>query len=293
MGDAPTGSASSEERGASADRRTPAPTGSKARQTVPRWERYVAIGDSSTEGLDDPDGEGGFRGWADRLAGHIANHQGGIEYANLAIRGRTSAHILAEQLPIALSMRPHLATVVAGMNDILAPGFEPVATAAVVEQMFRELTEAGATVLSLTLPDPTPNLPLTRVIQPRLVAFNRELMAAAERNGVIMVDLGSFRDGSNPRLWSDDRLHGNSDGHELVAWALAHGLGVPGFDDSWRNPLPPPIPIGRMDAVRSDLVWAHAYALPWLWRAIRGRSAGDGRDPKRPEPHPLHGIKGS
>ena len=30
--------------------------------------RYVAIVDSSTEGLDDPDGAGGWRGWSDRLA---------------------------------------------------------------------------------------------------------------------------------------------------------------------------------------------------------------------------------
>ena len=257
------------------------------RRRVLRWQRYVAIGDSSTEGLDDPDGTGGFRGWADRLAGHIAAHQGGIEYANLAIRGRNTAQILAEQLPIALAMRPHLATVVSGMNDILAPAFNPVDVAAGVERMFRELTEAGTTVLSLTLPDPTPNLPLTRIIRPRLMAFNEELLAAASRHNVVMVDLGSFEEGSDPRLWSDDRLHGNSDGHELVARALAHGLGVPGFDDSWRQPLPPRDPPGRVDAVLSDLTWAQTYALPWLWRTIRGRSAGDGLEPKRPEPRPL------
>jgi lysophospholipase L1-like esterase len=38
------------------------------------WHRYVALGDSFTEGLSDPDPErpGGYRGWADRLAGHLA-----------------------------------------------------------------------------------------------------------------------------------------------------------------------------------------------------------------------------
>jgi lysophospholipase L1-like esterase len=254
---------------------------------VPQWQRYVAIGDSSTEGLHDPDATGGFRGWADRLAGFIAAHQGGIEYANLAVRGRATAQILVEQLPVALAMRPDLATVVSGMNDILAPGFDPVEVAAGVEQMFRELTQAGTTVLSLTLPDPTPNLPLTRKMQPRLVAFNDELLAAARRHDVIMVDLASLEHGSDPRLWSDDRLHGNSEGHELVARALAHGLGVPGFDDSWRKPLPPRDPPGRVDAVLSDLTWAHAHALPWLWRTVRGRTAGDGLEPKRPEPMPL------
>ena len=52
------------------------------------FRRYVAIGDSSTEGLEDPDGHGGYRGWADRLAQHIADAQDEpLEYANLAIRG--------------------------------------------------------------------------------------------------------------------------------------------------------------------------------------------------------------
>src|SRR5262245_32662206 len=100
-----------------------------------RWARYVALGDSSTEGLDDPEPTGGFRGWADRLAEHVATHQSGVEYANLAIRGRLTAQIVAEQLPVALALKPDLATVLAGMNDLFQPGFDPVAVAADVESM--------------------------------------------------------------------------------------------------------------------------------------------------------------
>ncbi|MCW3813923.1 hypothetical protein ONA91_05570 [Micromonospora sp. DR5-3] len=44
------------------------------------WRRYVAIGDSTTEGLDDPDGAGGYRGWADRFALALARAQGGLAY---------------------------------------------------------------------------------------------------------------------------------------------------------------------------------------------------------------------
>ena len=42
--------------------------------TTPRWSRYVAIGDSFSEGLwDDPDGrEAPQRGWADLLASHLS-----------------------------------------------------------------------------------------------------------------------------------------------------------------------------------------------------------------------------
>jgi lysophospholipase L1-like esterase len=252
-----------------------------------RWNRYVAIGDSSTEGLDDPDHNGGFRGWADRLAEHLAAQQGGVEYANLAVRGKTTASVRAEQLPVALSLTPDLATVVAGMNDILAPVFDPVAVAAQVETMLRALAEAGATVLTFTLPDPTPNLPFTGRLQPRLAGFNDQLRLAAERAGAVMVDIAAFAGASDPRLWSADRLHGNSEGHARVAHALAYGLGLLGFDDSWQDALPPAPRPDLVNELRSDVFWAYEHALPWLWRTFLGRSMGDGLPPKRPQPSPI------
>ena len=42
---------------------------------VRTFRSYVALGDSSTERLMDPDGAGGYRGWADRLAQHLADAQ--------------------------------------------------------------------------------------------------------------------------------------------------------------------------------------------------------------------------
>lgn len=63
-----------------------------------RFERYVAIGDSSTEGMNDPDGRGGYRGLADRLAEHIVREQGSLLYANIAVRGRRTRQIRGEQL---------------------------------------------------------------------------------------------------------------------------------------------------------------------------------------------------
>jgi len=89
-----------------------------------RFERYVAMGDSSTEGLDDPDGAGGYRGWANRLAERVAQAQGGLLYANLGVRGKRSREIREEQLGAALAMKPDLATVFAGSNDILERGFD-------------------------------------------------------------------------------------------------------------------------------------------------------------------------
>jgi lysophospholipase L1-like esterase len=51
------------------------------------YTRYVAIGDSQTEGLWDGDDDGGLRGFADRLAEHLDALSPGLQYANLAVRG--------------------------------------------------------------------------------------------------------------------------------------------------------------------------------------------------------------
>ena len=57
------------------------------------WRSFVALGDSFTEGIDDPYPDGTrYRGWADLVAGRLAadSTERGDEfhYANLAVRGR-------------------------------------------------------------------------------------------------------------------------------------------------------------------------------------------------------------
>jgi lysophospholipase L1-like esterase len=146
-----------------------------------RFERYVAIGDSSTEGIDDPDGRGGYRGWSRRLAQRLADAQGRLAYANFGVRGLTTREILEEQLTPALALRPDLATVFSGTNDVTGRRFEAAAVARDMEEMQRALIAGGATVLTFTLPDLTPVMPLAGVIAPRIRALNDALRAAAAR----------------------------------------------------------------------------------------------------------------
>src|ERR1700751_6440513 len=86
---------------------------------------FVAIGDSFTEGLNDAASGGGFRGWADRLAGLLAAEYPGLRYANLAVRGKGLRQIGAEQVPAAAAMAPGLISIAGGGNDILRPGADP------------------------------------------------------------------------------------------------------------------------------------------------------------------------
>src|SRR3954463_14076734 len=93
----------------------------------PPWTRFVAIGDSFTEGIGDPEPEspGGHRGWADRVAEVLAAGTEDFAYANLAIRGRLLQQILDEQVEAALELKPDLISVSAGGNDIIRPGTDP------------------------------------------------------------------------------------------------------------------------------------------------------------------------
>src|ERR1700754_3567942 len=123
-----------------------------------RFRRYVAIGDSTTEGLEDPSPDGlGYLGFADRLAARLAREQPGLLYANLGIRGRKLRQIRDEQLALALA--PDLASVVGGLNDILRPRCDIETLAAILEQMVAALTARGATVLGMTFPDAAKVMP--------------------------------------------------------------------------------------------------------------------------------------
>lgn len=257
---------------------------------APLFARYVALGDSSTEGLIDPDGHGGYRGWANRLAEHVAAAQGAappLRYANLAVRGRRTRQILEQQLAPALALRPDLATLFCGTNDVTARDFDAGRVGEDVATMQRALRAAGATVLSFTLPDLGPVMPLAARLAPRVHALNAALAQASAATGSVVVDFAAHAVATDARLWHADRLHANAAGHARIAAALAHALGLPGFDDSWSAPLPPPPPRGRAARFAAEAWWLARHLLPWLALHAVGRSTGDGRRAKRPELRPV------
>ena len=256
-----------------------------------RFERYVAIGDSTVEGLDDPDGKGGYRGWADRLADRIAAAQGSVLYANLGVRGRTTREIVDEQLVPAVAMRPDLAVAVSGTNDLLRARFDEARLRDDIESMQRALRGAGATVITFTLPDLSAVMPLARMLRARLAAMNQAIRDASAATGTIVADMAKVPVASDPRLWSDDRLHANSAGHERIAAALAHYLGLPGTDTTWAEPLAGDAPGGASYVIRAEVAWVRRHLAPWLWRHARGISSGDGIRAKRSVMAPWSGSR--
>ncbi len=244
-----------------------------------RFERYVAIGDSSTEGREDPDGAGGYRGWADRLAERVAQAQGGLLYANLGVRGKRSRGIRQEQLGAALAMKPDLATIFAGSNDILERGFDAGKLRAELECMMEALIGGKAVVLTFTLPDLAGVMPIGRFLTPRVRAMNHAIREAAASTGARLIDFAAYPVGSDRRLWSEDRFHANAEGHARIAAALAQTLGLPGTDDAWQQPMPESNAQRQWTRMAESWSWCRRHLLDHLWP---GSPIEDQGHPKRP-----------
>lgn len=254
-----------------------------------RYSRYVAVGDSQTEGLWDVDDSGALIGFADRLATILDAHHPGLAYANLAVRGRRIRDVLDDQLPLALAMQPDLITVCIGMNDVTRPGLQFGQALADLDELHHRLAGSGATVVTTTFPDLARILPVGRVIAGRVKRINAGIRGAADRYGFRLVDLYRASSMTDLDTWSDDRVHGSTKGHVLFAEAAAEALGLPGSSRNWvrrsdRSQRPP-----LRSQAYAQALWTQNMLMPWFWRHIRGRSSGDGRGPKRPE---LTGLVG-
>ncbi len=248
-----------------------------------QWQRYVAIGDSFTEGLEDPGPDGRHRGWADRLAEGL-NHPD-FEYANLAIRGRLLEPILTDQLAEALAMKPDLLTIAGGVNDALRPGWDLSVMTRLWDRALTQTEASGATVYLLTFGQPSRRSRALGRIEVRLSEYRQIMLDAAARHGARVVDFWYAAVFDDPRFWATDRLHLSPLGHERVAQAVLDDMGHTTPD--WLAPLPPADPTSPLSRVAGDAAWIGGHLGPWLGRRITGRSSGDGLQPKRPTPAPV------
>jgi lysophospholipase L1-like esterase len=245
------------------------------------------MGDSQTEGLWDGDDTVGLMGFADRLAGLIDGHYPGLTYANLAVRGRRIRNLLDEQLPKALAMHPDLVTVCIGMNDVTRPGAYFDRALADLDDLYNQLAGSGATVATTTFPDLAQIVPVGRFLGPRVIRINEAIRAAAARHGFRLVDLYGAPSMTEADTWSTDRVHGSAKGHALFAAAAAEALGLPGSNHDWAQASDGAVPSSLRSRAHSQLLWTQNMLMPWLWGHARGRSAGDGRVPRRPRLDPL------
>ncbi len=245
------------------------------------WRRYVALGDSFTEGIGDvdPNSPGGYRGWADRVAEQLSSSVNDFAYANLAIRGRLIAQIFDEQAGPALELKPDLISLCAGGNDVIRPGGDPDAIADKLDSLVRVLATSGATILLFNGPD-IRDTPVLGGIRGKVAIYNENVRTIAARYDAVVADMWSLRELHQPQMWAADRLHFSPLGHQTIAAMALDALNVPHEleqakpgevkSKNWR------------EARREDFIWARTHLAPWVLRRIRHQSSGDGITAKRP-----------
>lgn len=245
----------------------------------PSFRRYVALGDSFTEGVGDPDPArpNGVRGWADRVAEVLAAREPDFGYANLAIRGRKLLPILAEQLEPALALEPDLVSIYAGANDILRPQVDVDALVTAYDDALARLAATGAHLVVFTAFDPGGSATY-RLLRGRFALYNELVREAADRHGATVVDFWRMREYRHWGYWDEDRMHMGPAGHQRMAVAALDALRV---DHDLAVPSPREIAVlDRRAQLRQHADWVRTSAAPWVHRRLTGRSSGDGLDPR-------------
>ena len=197
--------------------------------------RFIALGDSFTEGVGDLLEGVPLRSAPDWLADWMRAANPGMRYTNLATRGLRAAEIRSHQMQRGLNLGPDLVSVVAGANDCLRGPFSADSLKAELTLMFGAFEGIGAQIFTASLPNFTLRLELPDGVRMRLrrnlETANRILRDLAGRYGAIFFDLWESDLDKNPALWSEDGVHPNALGYLEAAKAVAplleaHGIKV-------------------------------------------------------------------
>jgi lysophospholipase L1-like esterase len=241
--------------------------------------RYIAIGDSFTEGIGDPypGVSNNLRGWADLVASHLGRLTPGFRYANLAVRGRTMGDVINDQIEPALALRPDLITVYAGMNDLLKMRTDLDAMMARYAAALRTLKKSGARVVTFTAAD-LGRVPVFRRLRGRCAIYNELLRIIVDELGIELIDFWRFPEYRDPQMWASDRVHLSPLGHQQMAARVLDALGEPHPIPMITDAMPSgAAPVSRL---RADVQWAAAFAAPWVVRRVRRLTPGEGVEPK-------------
>jgi lysophospholipase L1-like esterase len=241
--------------------------------------RYVALGDSFTEGIGDPDpaSRNGLRGWADRVAAQLAQHHPGFRYANLAVRGRMVDDVIADQIEPAIMLKPDLVTIYAGMNDLLKMRTDLDATMARYAEALGRLRRTNARVLTFTAAD-IGTVPVFRRLRGRAAIYNELLREIVDDLGLQLVDFWRLTEYRDSRMWDSDRIHLSPLGHEHMAARVLDALAVPHTLFTSAEVIAQQS--GRVGGLRADVRWATMFAAPWVLRRMRRLTPGAGLEPK-------------
>lgn len=179
--------------------------------------RYVALGDSYTIGTSVREVER----WPNQLVARVP----GLELvANLGVNGFTSRDLIEVEVPQLAGLRPELASILIGVNDVVQGVPEDTYRANVVRVLDAVLEHVPAhRAFVVTTPDYTVTPAGAEYGDPderaaAIRANNAIITAAAKDRGIVVVDIHdiSLRAASDRGLVADDHLHPS--GAQYALW---------------------------------------------------------------------------
>jgi lysophospholipase L1-like esterase len=201
---------------------------------------FVVLGDSAAYGTGDVMTANRPLGWTYRIAQAIETP---LSYLNLARPGAKSTEILEEQLPIAVQLKPDIAVVVVGGNDMLRNNYSPQRLRENLTEVFARFTAIGTEVITLQLHDPSKILrlpkPLEGALLKRVESVNRVYEELAKKYPIIEIKAREIEGVEDKKNWHVDRLHPGPRGHLLLAGAAIQELsrrGLPVREISMTEP---------------------------------------------------------
>ena len=174
----------------------------------------------------------------------------------------------------------------AGANDVIRPNYDAAKTlpayAQAVRDLAAQLAKFEAKLMLFTVQESARATSRTGAIwNERFKDFNKQVRELADEVGAILNEANDGRYPNDVRFLAFDRLHLNPEGHHRVAQGVLENLGLP-FDDSYKIPLPPAKQELFLKRKAIGALWVITFMIPWIIRRLRGKSSGDGRQPKYP-----------
>jgi acyl-CoA thioesterase I len=203
-----------------------APPGDAGAETNAAAIRYLALGDSLTQGVGAPDEQTGA--FPALLSERWRADGCDVELRNVGVSGYTAGQVATDQLPSIEDFKPTLITFQAGANDI-ATGVPINEYRDNIRTVLDSATASGARVIVLAQNEwfrsPEGQNYGTDLAAQR-TAFDAELIEETTARGVEFVDLRPlYQQQADGGLWFEDGIHPTVDAYD--AWSAEIASAVP------------------------------------------------------------------
>ena len=221
--------------------------------------RIVAMGDSSVFGVGDSirEVDDKYLGWTGRFAHDLSAKR----YVNLGKNGARFRNLVKVQLGAAVAMRPNLALICIGTNDVLRGDFSPQEIERCAETIISSLNKVGATVVFVGIPDPMKTAPgpqsLKRILQKRVRLVNWITEEIVTSSGGIFISTWKHEMAYDKTMWHIDHMHPSAKGHQEISDLVRRELGLPRRCEK-------KIPTSSNVSKKFEIYWLLTNGLKWF-----------------------------